>query len=151
MGFYGVHSLLGQFHAGLIVILDRLSVDPEMVRLPLRKEEFAIIARPDSPYSHLSEMSVQELAHARFLLTEEGCTYRAFLLQALRQSDTPHQVVGEFGSLEAIKQCVMYGLGIAFLPYMTVQKEAAQGKLQAIPFTHESNLYTQVIYLERKW
>jgi DNA-binding transcriptional LysR family regulator len=139
----------GQCDLGLI--LDRLSVDPEVVCIPLRKEEFAIIARPDSPYSHLSEMSVQELAHTRFLLTEEGCTYRAFLLQALRQSDTPHQVVCEFGSLEAIKQCVMYGLGMAFLPYVTVQEEVAQGKLQAIPFTSPSNLYTQVIYLGRKW
>jgi DNA-binding transcriptional LysR family regulator len=122
-----------------------------VVCLPLRKEAFSIIARPDSPYSHLSELSVQELAHARFLLTEEGCSYRAFLLQELRRFDTPHQVVGEFGSLEAIKQCVMYGLGTAFLPYMTVQEEVAQGKLQAIPFSHESDLYTQVIYLGKKW
>lgn len=139
----------GQCDFGLI--LDRLSVDPEVVCIPLRKEEFAIIARPDSAYSHLSEMNIQELAHARFLLTEEGCTYRAFFLQALRQSNIPHQVIYEFGSLEAIKQCVMYGLGIAFLPYMTVQEEVAQGKLQAIPFTSPSHLYTQVLYLGRKW
>jgi DNA-binding transcriptional LysR family regulator len=139
----------GQCDLGLI--LDHLSADPDVVCLPLRKEAFAIIARPDSPYSKLSELSAQELARARFLLTEEGCSYRAFLLQELRRSDTPHQVVGEFASLEAIKQCVMYGLGTAFLPYMTVREEVAQGKLQAIPFSHESNLYTQVIYLERKW
>ncbi|WP_170143038.1 LysR substrate-binding domain-containing protein [Thermosporothrix hazakensis] len=54
-------------------------------------------------------------------------------------------------SLEVIKQCVMRGLGIAFLPHMAVQQEVAQGKLQAIPFIHESNLYTQVIYLQNKW
>ena len=107
--------------------------------------------RPDAPYSHLSELGVQDLAHARFILTEEGCTYRAHLLQTLRQSATPHQVVGAFGSLEAIKQCVMCDLGIAFLPRVTVQEEVAQGKLQAIPFMHESHLYTQVIYLQGKW
>ena len=45
----------------------------------------------------------------------------------------------------------MYDLGIAFLPRMTVQEEVAQGKLQAIPFMHESHLYTQVIYLRDKW
>ena len=105
----------------------------------------------NSPYSHLPEIAVQELSNARFILTEEGCTYRALLLQALRQSGTTHQIVGEFGSIEAIKQCVMYNLGIAFLPRVTVQEEVAQGKLQAIPFTYASNLYTQAIYLERKW
>jgi DNA-binding transcriptional LysR family regulator len=139
----------GQCDLGLI--LDRLCADPELVCVPLRKEEFAIIVRPDAPYSHMSELSVQDLAHARFILTEEGCTYRAFLLQTLRQSATPHQVVCAFGSLEAIKQCVMYDLGIAFLPRVTVQEEVAQGKLQAIPFMHESHLYTQVIYLQGKW
>ena len=139
----------GQCDLGLI--LDRVSVDQELVCIPLRKEEFAIITRPDSPYSHLSEITVQELTHARFILTEEGCTYRALLLQALRQSGTTHHIVCEFGSLEAIKQCVMYGLGIASLPRVTVQEEVALGKLQAIPFTHASNLYTQVIYLQRKW
>jgi DNA-binding transcriptional LysR family regulator len=139
----------GECDLGLV--LDRVSVDQELVCVPLRKEEFAIIIRPDSPYSQLSKITVQELAHARFILTEDGCTYRALLLQALRQSSTAHQIVCAFGSLEAIKQCVMYGLGIAFLPLIAVQEEVAQGKLQAIPLTHPSNLYTQVMYLERKW
>lgn len=139
----------GQCDLGLI--LDQVSLDPELVCMPLRKEEFAIIARPDSPYSPLPEITIQELANASFILTEEGCTYRALLLQALRQSGTAHQVVYEFGSIEAIKRCVMCGLGIAFLPRITVQEEVEQGKLQAIPLTHTSNLYTQAIYLERKW
>jgi DNA-binding transcriptional LysR family regulator len=133
------------------LILDRVSADQEMVCVPLRKEEFAIITRLDSPYSHLPEITVQELTHARFILTEEGCTYRALLLKTLRQFGITYQVACEFGSLEAIKQCVMCGLGIAFLPRVTVQEEVAQGKLQALPLSYASDLYTQVIYLERKW
>jgi len=139
----------GQYDLGLI--LDHLSADPELVCVPLRKDEFAIISGPDSPYNQLSEITVQDLTHARLILTEAGCTYRALLLQALRQANIPHRVVWEFGSLEAIKQCVMCGLGIAFLPCVTVQEEITQGKLQAFPFAFTSNLYTQVIYLERKW
>lgn len=133
------------------LILDHVLVDPEMVCIPLRQEEFAIIARPDSPSGHGSEITVQELANARLILTEEGCTYRALLLQALRASGTPYAIACEFGSLEAIKQCVMCGLGIAFLPRVTVQEEVAQGKLQAMAFRSSSKLYTQAIYLERKW
>ena len=133
------------------LILDRLSADQELVCLPLRKEAFAIIVWPDSPYSHLREISAQDLTHAHFILTEEGCTYRAFLLHTLRQADIPYHIVCGFGSLEAIKQCVMCGLGIAFLPSVTVQEDIAQGKLQALPFTHESHLYTQAIYLQKKW
>ncbi len=138
-------------HCDLGLILDHLSADRELVCLPLRKETFAIIVRPDSSYSQLSEITVQDLAHAHLILTEEGCTYRAFLLHTLRQSHIPHHIVCGFGSLEAIKQCVRCGLGIAFLPSVTVQEEVAQGKLQAIPFVHESDLYTQVMYLQGKW
>ncbi|GCE29880.1 putative HTH-type transcriptional regulator YwqM [Dictyobacter alpinus] len=139
----------GQCDLGLI--LDVVSSDLELECVPLRKEEFAIITQIGSPYSHLPEVTVQKLANASFILTEEGCTYRALLLQELRQSGTAHQIVCSFGSLEAIKQCVMCGLGIAFLPRATVQEEVEQGKLQALPFAYHSNLYTQAIYLKRKW
>jgi DNA-binding transcriptional LysR family regulator len=133
------------------LLLDHLSLDPELVCLPLRKEEFVIVARPDSPYGQRAEITVQELANAHILLTEEECTYRGLLLQELKQSGTPHQIVGAFGSLEAIKQCVMAGLGIAFLPLVTVQEEVAQGKLHALLFAAKSDLYTQAIYLKRRW
>jgi DNA-binding transcriptional LysR family regulator len=139
----------GQCDLGLI--LDRASTDPELVCVPLREEEFVIITRPESSYGHAAEITIQELANARLILTEEGCTYRALLLQAFRESGTPHAIACEFGSLEAIKQCVMCGLGIAFLPHVTVQEEVAQGKLQAFPFLPPSKLYTQAIYLQRKW
>jgi DNA-binding transcriptional LysR family regulator len=139
----------GQCNLGLI--LDVVSTDLELECVPLRKEEFAIITQMGSPYSHVREVRVQELANASFILTEEGCTYRAFLLQELKQAGIAHQIVGAFGSIEAIKQCVMCGLGIAFLPRATVQEEMEQGKLQALPFAYPSNLYTQAIYLKRKW
>jgi DNA-binding transcriptional LysR family regulator len=139
----------GQCDLGLI--LDQISTDPELVCVPLRKEEFAIVTRPDSPYSQRSDITVQDMAHARFILTDEGCTYRDLLLQALRQSGIPFQIVGAFSSLEAIKQCVICDLGIAFLPRVTVQDEVMQGKLRAIAFTPPNRLYTQAIYLERKW
>ena len=140
---------IGECDLGLV--LDHLSLDPELVCLPLRKEEFVIVARPDSPYGQRSEIIVSDLANARILLTEEGCTYRGLLLQALKQSGTPYQIVGAFGSLEAIRQCILADLGIAFLPLVTVQEEVAQGKLHAIPFASSSDLYTQAVYLARKW
>lgn len=139
----------GQCDLGLI--LDQVAIDPELVCIPLRKEEFAIVTRPDAAYGSRVEIAIGELANERFILTDEECTYRSLLLQALKQSGVPFQIVGVFGSLEAIKQCVIGGIGIAFLPRVTVQEEVAQGKLQAIAFTPANNLYTQAVYLERKW
>src|SRR5215469_8722340 len=60
----------GQCDLGLI--LDHVLVDPEVMCVPVRQEEFDIITRPDFPSGHGSEITVQELANARLILTEEG-------------------------------------------------------------------------------
>ncbi len=58
----------------------------------------------------------------------------------------------EFGSIEAIKQCVMIGLGIAVVPAVTVEKELAQGKLAALHwFKSEFQVSTQMIWHKDRW
>ncbi|HEY1016217.1 MAG TPA: LysR family transcriptional regulator [Herpetosiphonaceae bacterium] len=147
-------SILQAIKAGdcdLGLILDQVSDQQQLVCVPLRNEALTIVAQPDSAYGRCAEIAPPDLAGARFVLTEDGCTYRALLLGALRQSGVPHHVVCELGSLEAIKQWVLHGLGIAFLPRIAVEQEVARGELKAIPFACASELHTQVIYMERKW
>ena len=139
----------GECDLGLI--LEHVAADPELTYLLLRREEFVIVTQPDSPYGQQAEISARELAHARLLLTDEGCTYRGVLLQALNRSGTPYEIVGAFESLEAIKRCVMAGLGMAFLPLVAVREEAEQGKLHTMKFMSPCDLYTQAVYLKRKW
>ncbi|MGZ6286412.1 MAG: LysR family transcriptional regulator [Ktedonobacterales bacterium] len=134
------------------LVLDLLAADPDLVCVPLRKEEFVVVVSPESHYSQACEsMMVEELAQARLILTEEGCTYRALLLHALKQCGVAYQIAGEFGSIEAIKQCVASGVGIAFLPRAAVETEIEQGKLRGYPLEIASNLHTQAVYLKRKW
>jgi DNA-binding transcriptional LysR family regulator len=148
-----------QGECDLGLILDRVVAHEELVCVPLRKEELAVVTQTvggagtqaDAEYGTAEGLSARDLTDARLLLTEEGCTYRAVLLEALRQAGAPYQVIGEFGSLETIKQCVMGGLGVAFLPQFAVRDEVAQGTLRAIPYAGPSDLYTQAIHREKKW
>lgn len=140
----------GRYDLGLV--LDTLTTDPDLVCLPLRKEEFVVVAPPDShPGSTRETITVEELAQARLILTEDGCTYRALLLHALKQSGVAYQIAGEFGSIEAIKQCVASGVGLGFLPRAAVEMEIEQGKLRAYSLEIASMLHTQAVYLKRKW
>jgi len=139
-----------QYDFGLI--LDLLYSKPDLECIPLRREELVVIAHPSSPFGSLPEMTIHELENQRLVLTEEGCTYRAQLLQALKQHSTRHEIACEFGSIEAIKQCVKFNLGLALLPRITVHAEIVQGSLIAIPFVHpEIMFYTQLIYHREKW
>ncbi|MEH7524091.1 LysR substrate-binding domain-containing protein [Bacillus sp. JJ1503] len=58
----------------------------------------------------------------------------------------------EFWSIEAIKRSVMSGLGISYLPLMTVQDEIKEGKLKMIPCEADlKQIYSQVVYHKNKW
>ena len=43
----------------------------------------------------------------------------------------------EFVSIEAIKQCVMAGLGIGLLPEMTVKDDIAEGRMKELSWQNE--------------
>ncbi|EBK2060059.1 LysR family transcriptional regulator, partial [Salmonella enterica subsp. enterica serovar Typhi] len=58
----------------------------------------------------------------------------------------------EFWSIEAIKQCVMSGLGISFLPLITVRSELAEGKLVKLGWNDASQrVATQLALHRKKW
>jgi DNA-binding transcriptional LysR family regulator len=64
----------------------------------------------------------------------------------------PSIPIMEFHSVEAIKQCVMSGLGITFLPKMAVDKEIAQGKLLPLAWQGKAfEIVTQMVYHKDKW
>ncbi len=136
----------------LAFLLDTPFRDAEITCVPLRKEPLVIIAKPDHRLASLSAVTVNDLAGETLITTEEGCTYRAMLVQALRESGVSFRLAYQFGNLEAIKQCVQYGLGIALLPAIAVQEEAEKGKLVAIPFQQPREaFFTQMIYHRKKW
>ena len=120
-------------------------------------EPLLIIAAPDSPLACLPEIGPLDLDGQQLLLTEAGCSYRNIFYRALAAEGVHANSVLEFASVEAIKQCVMVGLGIAVLPSIVVEKEIAQGKLVALPWQQSpearfaEGIVTQIICHKDKW
>jgi DNA-binding transcriptional LysR family regulator len=52
----------------------------------------------------------------------------------LREKHIEPAHIMELWSIEAIKRCIMSGLGIGFLPYVTVEKEIQDKRLSVIPY-----------------
>lgn len=77
----------------------------------------------------------QPLSMETLLLTEAGCSYRNQLETYLQQEKVMPQQVIEFASIEAIKQCVIAGLGITYLPKMVVERELHNGELIEYPLS----------------
>jgi DNA-binding transcriptional LysR family regulator len=90
------------------------------------------------------------LQEENFLLTERGCRYRADFEQTLLSIGLRAPTTLEFASIEAIKQCTMAGLGVAYLPHMTLNDALTTNRLVCLPWT-PTQLSLQVIWHKDKW
>ncbi|WJE17629.1 LysR family transcriptional regulator [Halobacillus sp. ACCC02827] len=134
------------------VLLDQEKSADHLVTEALREEKLMVVAAADHPLSVKKKVGVDELADETFLLTESGCSYRELLEHSFHQDGYSLSNLLEFGSIEAIKQCAVAGLGLAALPEMVVEKEIREGRLVELPWTKDMPpLYTQIAWHKEKW
>ncbi|EST52817.1 LysR family transcriptional regulator [Brevibacillus panacihumi W25] len=133
-------------------ILDRWQEHPDLVCLNLGEEELVVIAAPGHRLEQAHKVVAEDFSGENWIFTEEGCSYRIIMENVLRKANAAVHSSLEFGSMEAIKQCVTYDLGIALVPKITVKEEVKNGTLIILPFTHpEVRVYRQLVYHQKKW
>lgn len=126
--------------------------DRELHIETLIDEKMAMIAPIDHPLVGKKHVVPEDLRTETILHTESGCTYRTLFEQYLNNHGIFPDPSLEFWSLEAIKQCVMAGLGISFLPLVAVKRELQEGKLALLDWDdREQRVYTQLGYHLKKW
>lgn len=110
------------------------------------------VAAPDHPLATLEKITICELSNQSFILTETESSYSMELKKMLQMLNIKTDTIMEFGSLEAIKQCVKQGLGITLLPRIVVDKELQNGEL--VMLSLEINpipIHAKMIYHRDKW
>lgn len=133
-------------------VLDWLQDHPDLTNINLGEEKLVVIAAPNHPLSNKSDVQASDFSGANWIFTEAGCSYRSIMEAVLRDAEATIESSLEFGSLEAIKQCVAYDLGIALVPYIAVAEEAKKGTLVILPFSHpDIRVYRQLVYHKKKW
>ncbi|MDO3408315.1 LysR family transcriptional regulator [Saccharibacillus sp. CPCC 101409] len=136
----------------LAFLLQPETADREMEIETLIREEMALIAPPDHPLASGGRVDAASLRGETILSTESGCSYRALFEQRLNRFGVFPDPMLEFWSLEAIKQCVAAGLGLAFLPRVAVRKECEDGRLARLDWDDtDQRVSTQVAYHGKKW
>ncbi|MEH7390307.1 LysR family transcriptional regulator [Bacillus sp. JJ1474] len=130
-------------------IMDKRKPEGSLRVEQLIKEELKLVITPNQPKS---AFSIDDLKHETLLLTEAGCSYRNMFEESLNSLGIYPLDKIEFASIEAIKQCVIAGLGVALLPEMVVKKELEEGRLKELPWNASSSpLYTQIAWHKDKW
>lgn len=108
---------------------------------PWRDDSLVVCAPPDHPLARKRGLKPDDFAGARWVVREPGSATRTTSERILAQLP-PGQTVLELDQIEAIKQAVAAGLGIACLPEVAVTDALATGRLKA--------LKTPFLDLERK-
>ena len=104
---------------------------PSLEVRPWRDDRLLVCAPPDHPLARKRGLKSADFVGARWVLREPGSATRATSERVLSQLP-PGETVLELDQIEAIKQAVAAGLGIACLPEVAVTDALATGRLKAL-------------------
>lgn len=117
----------------------------------LGKEELFVMAYPEHPLAAKARVTNQDLRQETLLLTEARCTYRLLFERTLLADGIRLLDPMEFNSVEAIKQCVMAGIGITFLPEIATRRELANQQIVKLAWEQHLFVHTQLVWHQDKW
>jgi DNA-binding transcriptional LysR family regulator len=104
---------------------------PQLEVRPWHDDLLVVCAPPEHPLARKRGLKPADFAGARWVLREPGSATRATSERVLSQLP-PGETVLELDQIEAIKQVVVAGLGIACLPAVAITDAVAAGHLKAL-------------------
>ncbi len=138
--------------ADVVFMLDEPIRSTGLAVEPLLEETFCLFAAPDHPLANRTELQLEDFHGEVFLTNEKGCTYRTMFDRSFEKEGIDSITYLEFQNAEAIKQCAITGIGIAFLPEIVTKAEVERGELVALPWQiPDLHVYTQMLWHKDKW
>ncbi len=101
---------------------------PEIDSLPWRDDDLQVCAAPNHPLVGRQRLRPADFANANWVLREPGSALR-MQSEAIMANLPPGRILLELGQVEAIKQAVIAGMGIACLPDAATRDAVAAGRL----------------------
>ncbi|MBE9917006.1 LysR family transcriptional regulator [Paenibacillus donghaensis] len=139
-------------NADIVFMLDEPIRSSGLAVEPLVEETFRLFAAPDHPLAKRTVLQLDDFHREVFLTNEKGCPYRTMFDRSFEKEGIDSITYLEFQSAEAIKQCAISGIGIAFLPEIVTEAEVERGELVALPWQiPDLHVYTQMSWHKDKW
>lgn len=146
------HSLPQELKTGIIdvafLLADSINFSELNAEL-LRIEPLVIVASPHHPLVKQSTMRIRDLSGQLIILPKHDCSYKMVFEQILTEDKVDSATIMELNSIEAIKQCVIKGIGVTMIPMMSVMQELSQNKLTILRWAEEK-LETAILMIWHK-
>jgi len=136
----------------LVIHMSDTVCNPALQSTPLRTERVFLLGHVDHSLARQRTVKPADLAGQTLLLTEAGCGYRAKFDRTLALHNIRPGHVTEFSSVEAIKQCVAAGMGLALLPAIVVTREVRQQQVKVLHWAGPSlDIASHILWHKDKW
>ncbi len=135
-----VQTLAQELSAGTIDLAFLLT---ESVQAPslqteiLAFEDLLFVTHPENPLAKKSSVSFQDLHGQVLLYARTDCDYPLKFQKMLADEKIKLASLLEFNSVEAVKQCVITGLGFTLVPAIAVRREVESGALRILRSSEE--------------
>lgn len=116
-----------------LVIMSLVPQDMALEFLPFLNNPIIAVAPPDHPLCHARSLTLKDLEPFPLLVREAGSGTRKACEEYFQQKRAHFAHTQEVTSLDALRECVVAGLGIGLLPRHAVSLELATGLLRELP------------------
>ena len=148
-------SLKNELRSGIVdvafLLADEAAVKGFQTEV-LRTEPLVLIAGPGHRLAMKNKIQIQDLNGETIILPKHDCGYKMVFEKMLVEQNIKTASKMEFNSVEAVKRCVMKGIGISIIPRLSVRDEINAGKLTILPLTEEIlETCVLMIWHKNKW
>jgi DNA-binding transcriptional LysR family regulator len=123
--------------------------DRQLHSIVVYLDELIFVVPPRHPLARERQISIRQLGAESFVAHIVSSPYREKVIQAFKRYKTPLHMDVELPTLQAIKNFVALGNGVAFLPEISVKDELARGDLVHIA-VRELSLHRKLRLIYRK-
>lgn len=132
--------------------VDQKITNRDFIKVWQNPEPMALFCSPEHAFACRGNVYPEDLSGEHLILTEACCGYRALFDSIMSQFNVKPRSIIETGNVQVIKQLILSGMGIAFLPQTAVEEELQQKRLVKLNWVGPDFLiFTQVLYHKNKW
>jgi DNA-binding transcriptional LysR family regulator len=117
---------------------------------PLYEDDVVLVAHPTHPFAASGSIRVERIGEARLILFDRTSSYYDLTNAMFRAAGVSPRGVMELDNIDAAKQMVGHGLGIALLPHTAVAGELRDGRLVAITIAGSRPIRRRIVAIRRR-
>lgn len=144
--------LLNRNETDLIITLDNHTYHIEYIIAQEEKINTHFVVSSKHPLANTESLSVTELLHLPFILTEKGMSYRRIMDEMLAERSLEIVPALELGNTDQICRLVAENVGVSFLPDYATEDGVRSGKIVRLNVRDiDIEVWRQLLHHRDKW